>query len=195
MMRTAEIERQTLETNIELSLNLDGEGQAEIATGIGFLDHMLVLLAKHAFLDLSVKANGDLNVDSHHTVEDCGIVLGQALKQAIGNKTGIHRYGSCFLPMDEALAHVVLDFSARPLLVWRAEIPKVVLGNLETEMIEEFFRAVASESGLTLHVRLLYGQNTHHIVEAIFKAFARALAEAVAIDARVKGVMSSKGKL
>ena len=195
MMRTAEIERQTLETNIELSLNLDGEGQAEIATGIGFLDHMLVLLAKHAFLDLSVKASGDLNVDSHHTVEDCGIVLGQALKQAIGNKTGIHRYGDCYLPMDESLAHVVLDFSGRPLLVWRAELPKVVLGNLETEMIEEFFRAVAAESGLTLHVRLLYGQNTHHIVEAIFKAFARALAEAVAIDARVKGVMSSKGKL
>ena len=194
-MRTAEIERQTLETNIQLCLNLDGEGKTEIETGIGFLDHMLVLLAKHAFFDLSVKASGDLAVDSHHTVEDCGIVLGQALKQAIGNKTGIHRYGGCFLPMDEALAHVVLDFSGRPLLVWRAEVPKVVLGNLETEMIEEFFRAVAAESGLTLHVRLLYGQNTHHIIEAIFKAFARALAEAVAFDARVKGVMSSKGKL
>jgi len=195
MMRTAEIERQTLETSIELSLNLDGEGQAEIFTGIGFLDHMLVLLTKHAFLDLSIKASGDLEVDSHHTVEDCGIVLGQALKKAIGDKTGIHRYGNCFLPMDEALAHVALDFSGRPLFVWRAEIPKVVLGNLETEMIEEFFRAVAAESGMTLHVRLLYGQNTHHIIEAIFKAFSRALAEAVAIDGRVKGVMSSKGKL
>ena len=195
MMRTAEIERQTLETSIELSLNLDGEGQAEIFTGIGFLDHMLVLLTKHAFLDLSIKASGDLEVDSHHTVEDCGIVLGQALKKAVGDKTGIHRYCNCFLPMDEALAHVALDFSGRPLLVWRAEIPKVVLGNLETEMIEEFFRAVAAESGMTLHVRLLYGQNTHHIIEAIFKAFARALAEAVAIDGRVKGVMSSKGKL
>ena len=194
-MRTAEIARQTLETKIELTLNLDGEGKAEVATGIGFLNHMLVLLAKHAFLDLTVKASGDLEVDSHHTVEDCGIVLGQALKQAVGDKTGMHRYGSCFLPMDEALAHVVLDFSGRPFLVWQAEIPKVTLGNLEAEMIEEFFRAVAAESGMTLHVRLLYGRNTHHIIEAIFKAFARALAEGVAIDSRVKGVMSSKGKL
>ena len=194
-MRTAEIARQTLETKIELTLNLDGEGKAEVATGIGFLNHMLVLLAKHAFLDLTVKASGDLEVDSHHTVEDCGIVLGQALKQAVGDKTGMHRYGSCFLPMDEALAHVVLDFSGRPFLVWQAEIPKVTLGNLEAEMVEEFFRAVASESGMTLHVRLLYGRNTHHIIEAIFKAFARALAEGVAIDSRVKGVMSSKGKL
>ena len=194
-MRTAEIARQTLETKIELTLNLDGEGKAEVATGIGFLNHMLVLLAKHAFLDLTVKASGDLEVDSHHTVEDCGIVLGQALKQAVGDKTGMHRYGSCFLPMDEALAHVVLDFSGRPFLVWQAEIPKVNLGNLEAEMVEEFFRAVAAESGMTLHVRLLYGRNTHHIIEAIFKAFARALAEGVAIDSRVKGVMSSKGKL
>lgn len=194
-MRTAEIARQTLETKIELTLNLDGEGKAEVATGIGFLNHMLVLLAKHAFLDLTVKASGDLEVDSHHTVEDCGIVLGQALKKAVGEKTGMHRYGSCFLPMDEALAHVVLDFSGRPFLVWQAEIPKVNLGNLEAEMVEEFFRAVAAESGMTLHVRLLYGRNTHHIIEAIFKAFARALAEGVAIDSRVKGVMSSKGKL
>ena len=194
-MRTAEIARQTLETKIELTLNLDGEGKAEVATVIGFLDHMLVLLAKHAFLDLTVKASGDLEVDSHHTVEDCGIVLGQALKKAVGDKTGMHRYGSCFLPMDEALAHVVLDFSGRPFLVWQAEIPKVTLGNLEAEMVEEFFRAVAAESGMTLHVRLLYGRNTHHIIEAIFKAFARALAEGVAIDSRVKGVMSSKGKL
>lgn len=194
-MRTAEIARQTLETKIELTLNLDGEGKAEVATGIGFLNHMLVLLAKHAFLDLTVKASGDLEVDSHHTVEDCGIVLGQALKKAVGDKTGMHRYGSCFLPMDEALAHVVLDFSGRPFLVWQAEIPKVTLGNLEAEMVEEFFRAVAAESGMTLHVRLLYGRNTHHIIEAIFKAFARALAEGVAIDSRVKGVMSSKGKL
>ena len=194
-MRSAEIARQTLETKIELTLNLDGEGKAEVATGIGFLNHMLVLLAKHAFLDLTAKASGDLEVDSHHTVEDCGIVLGQALKQAVGDKTGMHRYGSCFLPMDEALAHVVLDFSGRPFLVWQAEIPKVTLGNLEAEMVEEFFRAVAAESGMTLHVRLLYGRNTHHIIEAIFKAFARALAEGVAIDSRVKGVMSSKGKL
>ena len=194
-MRTAEIKRQTLETNIELELNLDGEGRAEIVTGIGFLDHMLVLLAKHAFIDLSIKASGDLEVDSHHTVEDCGIALGQALKKAVGDKVGMHRYGNCFLPMDETLAQAVLDFSGRPLLVWRAEVPKVMLGNLEAEMIEEFFRAVAAESGMTLHIRVLYGTNTHHIIEAIFKAFARALAEAVAADARVKGVMSSKGTL
>ena len=194
-MRTAEIERQTLETNIQLCLNLDGEGKTEIETGIGFLDHMLVLLAKHAFLDLSVKASGDLAVDSHHTVEDCGIVLGQALKQAIGNKTGIHRYGSCFIPMDEALAQVVLDFSGRPYLVFEAEIPKITLGNYDTEMTEEFFRAVAVASGMTLHIRVLYGKNVHHIIEAVFKAFARALAEAVAADPRVQGVMSSKGAL
>lgn len=194
-MRTAEITRQTLETKIELELNLDGEGRAEIVTGIGFFDHMLVLLAKHAFIDLSIKANGDLEVDSHHTVEDCGIALGQALKKAVGDKVGMHRYGNCFLPMDETLAQAVLDFSGRPLLVWHAEVPKVMLGNLETEMIEEFFRAVAAESGMTLHIRVLYGTNTHHIIEAIFKAFARALAEAVAADARVKGVMSSKGTL
>ena len=134
-------------------------------------------------------------MDSHHTVEDCGLALGQALKQALGDKAGIHRYGTCLLPMDEALAQVAVDFSGRPYLVWRAEIPRVMLGNMDAEMVEEFFRALAMESGLTLHIHLLEGKNTHHMVEAIFKAFARALAEAVAKDARVKGVMSSKGSL
>ena len=193
--RRAEIERKTAETQISIKLNLDGEGTCDIATGIGFLDHMLTLLAKHSFMDLAVKAKGDLEVDSHHTVEDIGIVLGEALQEALGDKAGIHRYGNCFIPMDETLAQVCLDFSGRPFLVFGAEIPKIQLGNYDTEMTEEFFRAVAVHCGLTLHIRVLYGSNVHHIIEAIFKAFARAVAEAAAVDPRVKGVMSSKGVL
>ena len=194
-VRRAEIERKTAETQISIKLNLDGEGTCDIATGIGFLDHMLTLLAKHSFMDLTVKAKGDLEVDSHHTVEDIGIVLGEALQEALGDKAGIHRYGNCFIPMDETLAQVCLDFSGRPFLVFGAEIPKIQLGNYDTEMTEEFFRAVAVHCGLTLHIRVLYGSNVHHIIEAIFKAFARAVAEATAVDPRVKGVMSSKGVL
>ena len=193
--RRAEIERKTAETQISIKLNLDGEGTCDIATGIGFLDHMLTLLAKHSFMDLTVKAKGDLEVDSHHTVEDIGIVLGEALREALGDKAGIHRYGNCFIPMDETLAQVCLDFSGRPFLVFGAEIPKIQLGNYDTEMTEEFFRALAMHCGLTLHIRVLYGSNVHHIIEAIFKAFARAVAEAAAVDPRVKGVMSSKGVL
>ncbi len=193
--RRAEIERKTAETQISIKLNLDGEGTSDIATGIGFLDHMLTLLAKHSFMDLTVKAKGDLEVDSHHTVEDIGIVLGEALREALGDKAGIHRYGNCFIPMDETLAQACLDFSGRPFLVFGAEIPKIQLGNYDTEMTEEFFRAVAVHCGLTLHIRVLYGSNVHHIIEAIFKAFARAVAEATAVDPRVKGVMSSKGVL
>ena len=193
--RRAEIERKTAETQISIKLNLDGEGKCDIATGIGFLDHMLTLLAKHSFMDLTVKAKGDLEVDSHHTVEDIGIVLGEALREALGDKAGIHRYGNCFIPMDETLAQVCLDFSGRPFLVFGAEIPKIQLGNYDAEMTEEFFRAVAMHCGLTLHIRVLYGSNVHHIIEAIFKAFARAVAEAAAVDPRVKGVMSSKGVL
>lgn len=194
-MREGEIERNTLETKVRVALDLDGEGKVEVDTGVGFLDHMLTLLAKHSFMNLTVKAEGDLEVDAHHTVEDIGLALGQALKMALGDKKGIHRYGSCLLPMDEALAQIALDFSGRPFLVWNAEIPRVMLGNMEAEMLEEFFRALAMESGLTLHVNLLYGKNTHHMAEAIFKGFARALSEAVAQDSRVKGVMSSKGTL
>lgn len=193
--RRAEIERKTAETQISIKLNLDGEGTCDIATGIGFLDHMLTLLAKHSFMDLTVKAKGDLEVDSHHTVEDIGIVLGEALQEALGDKAGIHRYGNCFIPMDETLAQVCLDFSGRPFLAFGAEIPKIQLGNYDTEMTEEFFRAVAMHCGLTLYIRVLYGSNVHHIIEAIFKAFARAVAEAAAVDPRVKGVMSSKGVL
>ena len=193
--RRAEIERKTAETQISIKLNLDGEGTCDIATGIGFLDHMLTLLAKHSFMDLTVKAKGDLEVDSHHTVEDIGIVLGEVLQEALGDKAGIHRYGNCFIPMDETLAQVCLDFSGRPFLLFGAEIPKIKLGNYDTEMTEEFFRAVAMHCGLTLHIRVLYGSNVHHIIEAIFKSFARAVAEAAAVDPRVKGVMSSKGVL
>ena len=193
--RRAEMERKTAETQISIKLNLDGEGKCDIATGIGFLDHMLTLLAKHSFMDLTVRAKGDLEVDSHHTVEDIGIVLGEALREALGDKAGIHRYGNCFIPMDETLAQACLDFSGRPFLVFGAEIPKIKLGNYDTEMTEEFFRAVAMHCGLTLHIRVLYGSNVHHIIEAIFKAFARAVAQAAAVDPRVKGVMSSKGVL
>lgn len=194
-MRSGNVERKTLETGISAEWCLDGTGSCEINTGIGFFDHMLTLLAKHSFSDLVVHAVGDLDVDSHHTVEDCGIVLGQALKEAVGDKAGIHRYGNCFLPMDEALVRVCLDFSGRPYLVFDADIPKVQLGIYDAEMTEEFFRALAMQAGLTLHIRVLYGKNTHHIIEAIFKGFARALAEAVAFDSRVHGVMSSKGTL
>jgi len=193
--RTAALDRKTAETQVTVKLNLDGSGNCEIDTGIGFLDHMLTLLAKHSFMDLAVKAKGDLEVDSHHTVEDIGIVLGDALREALGDKAGIHRYGNCFIPMDETLAQVCLDFSGRPFLVFGAEIPKVQLGSYDAEMTEEFFRAVAMHCGLTLHIRVLYGSNVHHIIEAIFKAFARALAEAAANDPRVEGVMSSKGVL
>ena len=193
--RCALIERKTAETQVAVKLNPDGEGKCEIDTGIGFLDHMLTLFAKHGFMDLAVKAKGDLEVDCHHTVEDIGIVLGEALKEAMGDKAGIHRYGNCFIPMDETLAQVCLDFSGRPFLIFGAEIPKIKLGNYETEMTEEFFRAVAMNCGLTLHIRVLYGSNVHHIIEAIFKAFARSVAEAAAVDLRVKGVMSSKGVL
>ena len=195
MKRCAIIERKTAETQVAVKLNLDGEGKCEIATGIGFLDHMLTLVAKHGFMDLTVKAKGDLEVDSHHTVEDIGIVLGEALKEALGDKAGIHRYGNCFIPMDETLAQVCLDFSGRPFLVFGTDIPKIKIGNYETEMTEEFFRAIAMNCGLTLHIRVLYGSNVHHIIEAIFKAFARAVGEAVAVDPRVKGAMSSKGVL
>lgn len=194
-MRCGSMERKTLETRVSVEWDLDGSGVSDINTGIGFFDHMLTLLSKHSFTDLTVQASGDLDVDSHHTIEDCGIVMGQALKEAVGDKEGIHRYGYCLLPMDEALALVALDFSGRPYLVFQAEIPKVQLGIYDAEMTEEFFRALATEAGLTLHIRVLSGKNLHHIIEAIFKGFARALADAVAMDSRVEGVMSSKGTL
>lgn len=194
-MRCSNISRETAETQITASLNIDGEGACKIDTGVGFFDHMLTLFSKHSFCDLNLQAKGDLYVDCHHTVEDCGIVLGKMLAECVGDKKGMHRYGECFLPMDETLVQAVIDFSGRPYLVVQGEIPANKLGDFDTEMTEEFFRAVASEAKMTLHIRVIYGKNTHHIVEAIFKAFARALAEAVAYDSRVKGVMSSKGSL
>jgi imidazoleglycerol-phosphate dehydratase len=195
LLRTATIKRQTAETDISASLNIDGTGKSEIATGIGFFDHMLVLLTKHGFFDLQLTTEGDLAVDGHHTVEDTGIVLGQALKKALGDKSGIKRYGTAFVPMDEALAMVSLDISGRPFLVFDVAIPAERIGNFDSELTEEFLRALSIHAGLTLHVRVLSGKNSHHIVEAIFKALGRALDEATAKDDRIVGVMSTKGML
>lgn len=195
-MREYSINRETKETKIQLSLNLDGKGDANIDTGVGFLDHMLTLLAFHARMDLSLKCEGDLQVDSHHTVEDIGIALGIALKNALSEKRGIVRYGSFTIPMDEALVTVDLDLSGRSYLVYNAELPTAVLGNYETEMTEEFFRAFAYNSLMTLHINEHYGRNTHHIIEAMFKATGRALRKAVSIDEEFKDeVSSSKGVL
>ncbi|MDF2634663.1 MAG: Imidazoleglycerol-phosphate dehydratase [Pelosinus sp.] len=195
MMRTATIKRQTAETNISTSLNIDGTGKSEIATGIGFFDHMLLLLTKHGFFDLQLTTQGDLHVDGHHTVEDTGIVLGQAFAKALGDKNGIKRYGTAFVPMDEALVMVSLDISGRPFLVFDVAIPSERIGDFDSELTEEFLRALSVHAGLTLNVRLLSGKNSHHIVEAIFKALGRALDEATSIDERIVGVMSSKGML
>jgi len=194
-MRTAAIERTTGETAIKLEVNLDGTGIYEIKTGIGFFDHMLSHIAKHGCIDFKVAARGDLEVDAHHTVEDVGLVLGQALREALGSKEGITRYGDAIIPMDEALALAAIDLSGRPLLRFQAELGKGRLGDFDLELVEEFFRAVAAQAGMNLHLRLLDGVNTHHCCEAIFKAFGRALAGAVKIDERIKGVPSTKGIL
>jgi imidazoleglycerol-phosphate dehydratase len=197
--RRARLERVTGETAISLQLNLDGSGRAKVATGIPFFDHMLTLLARHALFDLEVRAQGDLQVDFHHTVEDVGIVLGQALAQALGDKKGIVRYGHFLLPMDETLARVALDFSGRPLLVFRApktiNLNKLRAGDFPAQLTVEFLRALAQEAGLTLHVEVLYSGETHHLIEAVFKGLARALEQAVRRDARVRGVPSTKGRL
>lgn len=195
MSRTASIERTTRETAIKIDLVLDGSGQHEIATGVPFFDHMLTQIARHGFFDLQVEARGDLEIDAHHTVEDVGICLGEAFRQALGNKAGIRRYGRGTMPMHEALASVVLDFSGRPFLVWHVDLPKAQVGNFELELVEEFFTAFCNHAGANLHVNLAYGDNLHHIVEAVFKALARALDEATQIDPRVQGVLSSKGAL
>ncbi|MCX7779756.1 MAG: imidazoleglycerol-phosphate dehydratase HisB [Negativicutes bacterium] len=195
MNRIGALERRTLETNISITLKLDGSGNADITTGIGFFDHMLILFARHGLFDLTVKAEGDLHIDAHHTVEDTGIVLGQALSQALGDKSGIRRYGTAFVPMDEALAMVSLDISGRPFLAYDVSISAAKVGGFDTELLEEFLRALAVHAGLTLHVRLLAGKNAHHIIEAVFKALGRALDEASGRDARIGGVMSTKGML
>jgi len=193
--RQAKIVRESKETKIDLNINLDGAGNYEGDTGIGFFDHMLCLFAKQGILDLNVSVQGDLNVDSHHTIEDVGIVLGSAIKEAMKGKEGIKRYGTSFIPMDETLATVSLDLSGRAFLVFEGNFTVDSLGSFDTEMVEEFFRAVATNAGITIHARVIYGKNNHHMVEALFKAFGKALSEALTYDARIKGVLSTKGFL
>ena len=195
MSRSAELNRKTAETDISLKLNMDGSGKSAVDTGIGFLDHMLALFSKHGLIDLDVKACGDLKVDAHHTVEDIGIVLGQALKEALGDKQSIKRYGTSYVPMDEALAMVSLDFGGRPYLVCNVTYSNERVGDMETELVEEFFRAVCTNAGMNIHINVLYGSNNHHITEAVFKAFGRAVDEAARKDDRITGVMSTKGML
>ena len=195
MPRTASIQRQTAETQIELELNLDGAGQADIATGVGFLDHMLALLAKHGALDLRVAAKGDLHVDQHHTVEDTGICLGQAVREALADKAGIRRYGHFTLPMEETLVTVAVDLSGRYALAYNAPLPSPKIGAFDSELVEDFWQAFAANCLCNLHVLLHYGRNSHHIAEAVFKATARALRMAVETDPRMTGVPSTKGTL
>ena len=193
--RYGEIKRQTAETNISLQLDLDGTGQGKISSGIGFFDHMLNLMTAHGQLDLTLTCQGDLNVDGHHSVEDIGIALGEAFKQAIGDKRGICRYGTFYLPMDESLAFVTLDISGRPFLVYDGGEMAPQVGGFDTELTEEFLRAFAMHAGITLHVKILYGTNTHHKIEAIFKALGHALRQAVSLDPQVTGIPSTKGML
>jgi imidazoleglycerol-phosphate dehydratase len=195
MPRSSAIRRKTAETNVSLNLDLDGTGRSQIATGIGFLDHMLTLLAKHSLIDLTVEATGDLHVDAHHTVEDVGICYGQALAQALGDKAGIRRYGSATLPMDEVLVTSAVDLSGRAYCVWQVSLPAEMLGTFNAPLAEEFWRAVASHAALNLHVLCHYGRNAHHIIEGVFKASARALRQAIEPDPRMTGVPSTKGVL
>ena len=195
MPRTAAIERNTKETKINATLNLDGSGKGDISTGIGFFDHMLEGFSKHGFFDLTLQVNGDLQVDGHHTVEDTGIVLGQAIKEALGDKTGIKRYGSFLLPMDDALCLCAIDLSGRPYLAFDCTFSTERVGELDTELVREFFYAVSYSAGMNLHLRMLDGTNAHHMIEAMFKAFAKALDEAVSFDERIQGVLSTKGSL
>lgn len=195
-MRSATITRTTAETRIAVKLNLDGTGRTQARTGVGFFDHMLDQLGRHALLDLTLEAEGDLHIDDHHTVEDCGIALGQALARALGDKRGIRRYGSCHLPMDDAQVRVALDLSGRPFLVWNLAFPTQKIGTFDTELVREFFQALATHGGITLHVDLIHGLNSHHIAEAAFKALAQALRAAVEIDPRkADAIPSTKGTL
>ncbi|MBU9699263.1 imidazoleglycerol-phosphate dehydratase HisB [Rhodobacteraceae bacterium HSP-20] len=195
-MRTAEISRTTSETEIAVTVNLDGTGTYDNHTGVGFFDHMLDQLARHSLIDITVKADGDLHIDDHHTVEDCGIALGQALTRALGDKRGIRRYGHFNLAMDDAQVACALDLSARPFLVWNLPFPTQKIGSFDTELVREFFQALATHGGITLHVDLIHGLNSHHIAEAAFKSVARALRMAVEPDPRMSGVLpSTKGAL
>lgn len=194
--RTASVERKTKETDIAVSLNLDGTGQADISTGIGFFDHMLEQLAKHSLIDIKVEAKGDLHIDGHHTVEDVGLTLGQALQEALGERKGITRYGHAYAPMDETLSRVALDLSNRPYCVWRLEFSREHIGEMEVELFKEFFHSLAQTGGITLHCENLYGSNNHHIIESLFKACAKALRAAIEIDSRASEIVpSTKGTL
>lgn len=194
-MREANLERKTRETQIQARINLDGRGESQIKTGIGFFDHMLISFSRFGYFNLDLQAQGDLFVDPHHTIEDCGIVLGQALQKALGDRQGIERVGDTLLPMDESLVQVALDLSNRPFLVWDVECPDGMIGDFPVEMAEEFFRAFAVNAGITLHIHLLIGKNRHHIMEAIFKGVGRALGLAVRVNPRFTGVLSTKGVL
>ena len=195
-MRQTTISRSTAETEITVEINLDGTGSYENDTGVGFFDHMLDQLARHSLIDMKISAKGDLHIDDHHTVEDVGITLGQALTKALGDKRGIRRYGSCLLPMDDALVRTALDLSARPFLIWNVDLPTSKIGTFDTELVREFFQALSTHGGITLHVDMLHGFNSHHIAEAAFKSVARALREAVEVDPRKSGdIPSTKGAL
>ena len=195
-MRSSTLTRTTAETDISVSLNLDGTGIYDNRTGVGFFDHMLDQLARHALIDMTVRCDGDLHIDDHHTVEDVGIAIGQALAAAVGDKKGITRYGSCLLPMDDALVRAALDLSGRPFLVWNVDLPTPKIGTFDTELVREFFQALSTHGGITLHVDMLHGLNSHHIAEAAFKSVARALREAVEVDARkADAIPSTKGAL
>ena len=194
-MRTAKIQRITNETNIEVALNLDGTGIFDADVPIGFFEHMLAQISRHGFFDLDIKANGDTYIDAHHTVEDTGIVLGQALTKAAGDKQGMRRYGSATIPMDDALVLCALDLSGRPYLHFEADFTTPKLGEMDAELVKEFFQAVSVHGGMNLHIKVLHGENNHHVAEAIFKAFGRALCEAVGLDPRIKGVLSTKGSI
>ena len=193
--RIAQIQRKTKETDIQVKLNLDGSGNSVINTGIGFFNHMLEGFSKHGFFDLNLNCEGDLAVDCHHTIADCGIVLGNAIREALGDKSGIKRFGSCILPMDESLVLCAIDLSGRPYLVFDGEFTTEKIGYMDTEMVKEFFYAISYSAGMNLHIKVLTPGNNHHMAEAMFKAFARALDEAVSRDPRVQGILSTKGSL
>ena len=194
-MRTAKVHRITNETDIEITLNLDGTGVFESDMPVGFFEHMLVQVSRHGFFDLNIKAKGDTYIDAHHTVEDAGIVFGQALTKAVGDKKGMRRYGSAAIPMDDVLVLCALDLSGRPYLHFEADFTVPKLGEMDTELVKEFFQAVSVHGGMNLHIKLLHGENNHHIAEAIFKAFGRALCEAVGLDSKIQGVLSTKGSI
>ena len=195
-MRSTSLSRKTAETDITVEINLDGTGAYDNETGVGFFDHMLDQLARHSLIDMKIRAQGDLHIDDHHTVEDVGIALGQALSQALGDKRGIRRYGACLLPMDDALVRTALDLSARPFLIWNVDLPTPKIGTFDCELVREFFQALSTHGGITLHIDMLHGINSHHIAEATFKSVARALREAVEVDPRkAEDIPSTKGAL